>query len=97
MNKAAQVHEELVEELKYYVSDGYFNTNCIFQPIPTVVAEHSAAAGGNIMGLERNMDNAILFQYSAMLKTAEQTAFVYPKLQAGVQAVRDFAAPVDGG
>ncbi|RYP50624.1 hypothetical protein DL768_003906 [Monosporascus sp. mg162] len=97
MNKAAQVHEELVEELKSYVPDGDFITNCIFQPVPAVVAEYSAAAGGNIMGLERNTDNAILFQYSAMMKTADQAAFVYPKLKAGVQAVKDFAASVDGG
>ncbi|RYO88316.1 hypothetical protein DL764_008746 [Monosporascus ibericus] len=97
MNKAAQVHEELVEELKSYIPDGDFIPNCIFQPVPNIVAEHSAAAGGNIMGLERHLDNAILFQYSAMMKTADQAAFVYPKLKAGVQAVKDFAASVDGG
>lgn len=97
MNKAAQLHEELVEELKAYVADGDFITNCIFQPIPTSVAEHSVAAGGNIMGLERNSGNAILFQLSVMMKTAEQAAFVYPKSQAAVRAIKEFADSLDGG
>ncbi|OTA93930.1 hypothetical protein M434DRAFT_21159 [Hypoxylon sp. CO27-5] len=97
MNKAAEVHQGLVDELKSYVPDGDFITQCIFQPVPTIVAEHSAAAGGNVMGVERNTDNAILFQYAAMMRTAEQAAFVYPKLQAGLQIVKDFAASIEGG
>lgn len=97
MKKAAEVHQVLVEELKAYVPDGDFITQCIFQPVPAIVAEHSVAAGGNVMGLERNSGNAILFQYAAMMKTAEQAAFVYPKLQAGLEAVRSFAASIDDG
>ncbi|KAI1371225.1 FAD-binding domain-containing protein [Hypoxylon crocopeplum] len=97
MNKAAEVHQTLIDELKSYVSDGDFITQCIFQPVPAIVAEHSTAAGGNVMGLERNTGNAILFQYAAMMKTAEQAAFVYPKLQAGLQIIKDFAASIDNG
>ncbi|KAK6845942.1 hypothetical protein PG987_001130 [Apiospora arundinis] len=97
MSKATQVHESLVQELKSYVADGDFITQCIFQPVPTVVSEHSAATGGNIMGVERNTGNTILFQYGAMMKTAEQAAFVSPKLQAGLREIRDFAAEVEGG
>ncbi|KAI5919382.1 FAD-binding domain-containing protein [Camillea tinctor] len=97
MNKAAEVHQKLVEELKSYVPDGDFITQCIFQPIPSIASAHSLAAGGNVIGLERYSGNAILFQYAAMMKTAEQAAFVYPKLQAGLKAVRDFAAGIEGG
>ncbi|KAI0161873.1 FAD-binding domain-containing protein [Hypoxylon sp. FL1284] len=97
MNKAAEVHQRLVGELKSYVSDGDFITQCIFQPVPAIIAAHSAASGGNVMGLERNTGNAILFQYAAMMKTAEQAAWVYPKLQAGLQIIKDFAAGIEGG
>ncbi|KAK7740410.1 hypothetical protein SLS62_011127 [Diatrype stigma] len=55
------------------------------------------AAGGNILGLERHSGNAILFQLSAMMKTAEQAAFAYPKFKAAVQAIKDFADSLDGG
>ena len=97
MKKAAEIHQELVEELKAYVTNGDFITQCIFQPLPTIVTEHSAAAGGNVMGLERNTGNATLFQYAAMMKTVDQAAFAYIKLQAGLEAIRAFAAGIDGG
>ncbi|XDG05839.1 hypothetical protein ABKA04_005454 [Annulohypoxylon sp. FPYF3050] len=97
MSKAAEVHEALVKELKAYVSDGNFITQCIFQPVPTIVGRHSVAAGGNVMGVERNTSNAILFQYAAMMETAEQAAWVYPKLQAGIRIVKEFAAGIEGG
>ncbi|RYP74946.1 hypothetical protein DL771_002730 [Monosporascus sp. 5C6A] len=44
----------LVEELKSYVPDDSFTTRCIFQPLPLVFTRHSAAASGNVLGLERN-------------------------------------------
>ncbi|KAI1078807.1 FAD-binding domain-containing protein [Whalleya microplaca] len=97
MNKATEVHQALVDELKSYVSDGDFLTQCIFQPVPSIVTQHSVAAGGNVMGVERNIGNAILFQYTAMMKTAEQAAFAYPKLQAGLQIVKEFAAGIENG
>ncbi|KAI1658886.1 FAD-binding domain-containing protein [Daldinia decipiens] len=97
MQKAAEVHEVLVEELKSLVSDGNFITQCIFQPLPTIVSKHSAAGGGNVMGIERNTDNAILFQYAAMMNTAEHAAIVYPKLRAGFQIIKDFASGIENG
>ncbi|TEY73411.1 hypothetical protein BOTCAL_0078g00040 [Botryotinia calthae] len=33
----------------------------LFQPIPLIVSEHSVAAGGNIMGVDRSKDNLTLF------------------------------------
>ncbi|KAI0118993.1 FAD-binding domain-containing protein [Daldinia grandis] len=97
MHKAAEVHGIFVEELKSFVPNGNFLTQCIFQPIPTVVSEHSVAAGGNVMGIDRNTQNAILFQYGAMMETAEQAASVYPKMVAGLQAIKDFAASIENG
>lgn len=97
MQKAAEAHQAFVNELRAYVSDGDFISQCIFQPVPTIIAEHSAAAGGNVMGIERNSGHAILFHYTAMMKTSEQAAYVYPKLQASFQAIRDYAASVENG
>jgi FAD/FMN-containing dehydrogenase len=97
MNKAAEVHEQLVKEIQEYVTDSNFITNCIFQPLPEILVERSIAAGGNMLGLERNTGNAILFQLSAMMKTAEQAAWVHPKLKAAVETIKTFAASIEGG
>lgn len=63
-----------------------------------MISEHSAAAGGNVMGVERHPTNGILLLLSAMVKTSEQQAMVFPKIKAALQAVRDYAeATVEGG
>ncbi|KAK8080992.1 hypothetical protein PG997_008810 [Apiospora hydei] len=99
MKKATDAHETLVAELKSYISDGNFITNCIFQPVPRTVSQRTAAAGGNIMGTERIAEDAVLFQLAVMTETAEQARWAHPKLQRCVDALRDFAAEkeVEGG
>lgn len=97
MTKAAELHEVLVEELKAFIPDGDFWTQCLFQPLPKLFGERSAAAGGNAMGVERQRVDGLLFQASAMVRTPEQEAFVYPKIKAWLDAVKDFAATIDGG
>ncbi|KAI0171913.1 hypothetical protein GGR52DRAFT_447046 [Hypoxylon sp. FL1284] len=95
MAKASEVHDSIVAELAAHVEDGDFLTQCILQPLPTLFAENSVAAGGNVLGLERNAGNCVLMQMNAMTRTPEQRAFVYPKLRAGVEAVRRYAAQLD--
>ncbi|KAK7955811.1 uncharacterized protein PG986_005033 [Apiospora aurea] len=95
MKKATDLHETLVAELKAYVADGNFITNCIFQPVPCTVSQRTAAAGGNIMGTERIAEDAVLFQLVVMTETAEQARWAHPRLQRCVDAIRDFAAKED--
>lgn len=54
MAKAAEVHDNIVEELKSHVTDGDFITQCIFQPVRTLFSKNSIAVGGNILGIERH-------------------------------------------
>ena len=72
-------------------------TQCLFQPLPTLYGQNSLAAGGNVMGVERQPHNGVLFLATAMLKTAAQEALAYPKVKAWVESVRDFAQGIDGG
>ncbi|RYP42470.1 hypothetical protein DL767_000158 [Monosporascus sp. MG133] len=97
MSKAAEVHDRLVEELKSYIPDGSFTTQCIFQPLPLVFARHSIAAGGNVLGLERNTSDGILLQMNTMVKTLDQKEFAYPRVKACIRAVEEYAATIDGG
>ena len=87
----------LVEELKAFIPDGDFITQCLFQPLPALFGQRCAEAGGNVMGVERQKDNGVLFLAVVMAKTPKQEAFARPKVQKWIQDVADFAATIEGG
>ncbi|GAP90255.2 putative 6-Hydroxy-D-Nicotine Oxidase [Rosellinia necatrix] len=97
MAKASELHDRLVASLQGFVPEGDFMSQCIFQPLPTTFAQHSVMQGGNVLGLEDNETDGILFQTIVMMKTEEQHKFAYPLLKAGVQELKEFAASIDGG
>ncbi|KAK3307410.1 uncharacterized protein B0T15DRAFT_492889 [Chaetomium strumarium] len=94
---ASAVHDKLVADLKDFIPEQDFVTQCLFQPLPTVFGQNSIAAGGNVMGVERQPHNGILFLATAMVRTPEQEAFAYPKVKAWVESVSEFARGIDGG
>ncbi|KAL7929298.1 hypothetical protein V8C35DRAFT_316036 [Trichoderma chlorosporum] len=94
--KAAELHEKLVEELKCFIPDGDFITQCLFQPFPQLFGQHSAAAGGNVMGVEKQPDNGLLWLAVAQVRTQEQERFAYNLVRNWVQDVKQFAATIDG-
>lgn len=97
MEKAVEVHEGLVNDLKAFIPDGEFMTQCLFQPLPMTFAQRSVAVGGNVMGIERNKSDGLLFQLNTMVNTSEQNDFAYQKVKAGVQAIKDFASTIEEG
>ncbi|KAK5633004.1 hypothetical protein RRF57_008718 [Xylaria bambusicola] len=58
---------------------------------------HSLRAGGNIMGLEDNKSDRILFQVIVVMKTVGQHAFAYATAKAYVDNLREFAESIKGG
>ncbi|ETS76330.1 hypothetical protein PFICI_11717 [Pestalotiopsis fici W106-1] len=97
MEKAVEVHEGLVNDLKSFISDGEFLTQCLFQPLPMNFAQRPVAVGGNVLGIERNKSDGLLFQLDTMVNTSEQNNFAYQKVNSGVQAIKEFAATIEGG
>jgi len=79
--KASELHDTLVEELKAFIPDGSFVTQCLFQPLSKLIGQRSAEAGGTVMGVEHQKHNDLLFTAVVMVKTAEQDAIVYPKIK----------------
>lgn len=96
MAKAAETHETLVGELKSIVPDGNMLSQCIFQPLPKLYTERSIAAGGNVMGLERQKDDGVLLLALAEVPTADQRDAAYPKVKAWVEEIQAFASSVGG-
>lgn len=48
------------------------------------------------MGVERHADDGLLFLATAMMKTPEQEAAVYPKVKVWIDEVRAYADTMDG-
>jgi hypothetical protein len=82
MEKTSSLRSALVEDLKAFVLEGDFITQCIFQPLPRLFAEHSVAAGGNVLGMERNVSNGILLQINFTTRTVQEAEFAYSKSRA---------------
>jgi hypothetical protein len=68
------MHDELVDELKSLIPAGNFTTQCLFQPLPTLFAQRSVSRGGNMLGLDKVKDNALLWLITGSTQTTEQDA-----------------------
>ncbi|KAI9146840.1 FAD-dependent monooxygenase CTB5 [Paramyrothecium foliicola] len=66
--KAVELHNMLVTEMKAQSSDGDFETQCFFQPLPTAVGER----GDNILGINRQRGNAIVLLASLAVNGVDQ-------------------------
>jgi hypothetical protein len=86
-----------VEETKAFIPDGNFITQCLFQPLSKLIGQRSAEAGGNVLGVEHQKHNGLLFTAVIMVKTAEQETFMYPKIKRWLQDLQAFAATIEDG
>lgn len=90
--KAAALHEEAIEDLKAQLGESEFDFLCIFQPFSPVFAEHSRARGGNVMGLDRMTDDALVFFCGVHVKDEAHFAFGDARARALVGDLEAFAA-----
>ena len=94
--KAAELHDKLVADLKSFIPTGDFITQCLFQPFPRLFGQLSAAAGGNVLGIDRQPHNGLLWLAVAQVRTPAQERFAYAKIEEWVRAVKEFAATIGG-
>ncbi|CAO2653667.1 Nn.00g030780.m01.CDS01 [Neocucurbitaria sp. VM-36] len=90
-------HQKFVDEWKAENTDHDFITQCMFQAIPTIFAKHSVERGGNVLGLEREKDNAIMLLFNIAVKGAETETRARAKLRAYGEELQAFAASLGGG
>jgi hypothetical protein len=89
------MHDELTTQLSTLMPSQTFMTSCIFQPMPTLFAQHSKRRGGNVLGLDQVEDNALLWSILGSTETAEDHAIMREKLIAFVATLEDFAVSED--
>ncbi|KAJ8131960.1 hypothetical protein O1611_g1667 [Lasiodiplodia mahajangana] len=80
--KAVELHRKLVEEMKMESSDGDFETQCFFQPLPAVIGRHGRARGGNILGVDKQEENAVILLGSLAVNGLDQEALGRGKMMA---------------
>lgn len=82
IKKATELHDNLVNELKTVLPVGNFSTQCLFQPMPTLFAEHSIRRRGNVLGLDQVKENTLLWLLVGSTQTAEESAIMRAKMTA---------------
>ncbi|ORY68846.1 uncharacterized protein BCR38DRAFT_424491 [Pseudomassariella vexata] len=95
LSKAVELHNQLVEEMKIESSDGDFITQCMFQPMPSLYAKQSVEKGGNMLGLDKVKENAILWLATLAVKGADQELIGRQKMITWVNAVEEYATSID--
>ncbi|KAF4950359.1 hypothetical protein FSARC_13223 [Fusarium sarcochroum] len=71
-HKALELHKQFVSDWKAQSPDGDFICHAIFQALPTIFSKHSLERGGNVIGFDREKDNAVMFQVQLMINGVEQ-------------------------
>ena len=75
------MHDELMKEIKSLIpGDGNFTTQCLFQPVPTLFAQRSIDRGGNMLGLDKFKENALLWLITGSTETPEHHSVMREKL-----------------
>ncbi|KAI1486127.1 hypothetical protein F5X96DRAFT_682271 [Biscogniauxia mediterranea] len=96
IKKAVSMHEEFVESWKPLSPDGDFICHAIVQSIPTIFAQHSVKKGGNVLGLERLTENAIMFQAQLAFQGEEREAEARRRMVEYRETLKQYTADLDG-
>ncbi|KAL6237887.1 hypothetical protein BDW75DRAFT_228392 [Aspergillus navahoensis] len=95
--KSASVFESLISILKAQVPNLSFHTQMVLQPLPVSFGTHSAARGGNMMGLDRINDDCILLVWAVEVDTPELNAnIVGPALKGAIEEIEAYARSING-
>jgi hypothetical protein len=99
MNYAVEKFTELNAALEKVAPSGEtaLNTLCMFQPITKSIVEKGVANGGNVMGLEKFVQdgNGIMFLVTLAVNSAEAEERARPLVAAYLKDIDEYAASLD--
>jgi hypothetical protein len=84
------MHDELVDQLRTLIPAGDFTTQCLFQPMPTLFVKRSIQRGGNMLGLDKVKENALLWLITGSTQRPEQHAIMREKLKAFSATLKNY-------
>lgn len=91
MQHAATINEYCVNSLRRALGTNSFTLQSLFQPIPRYFADIANHNGGNVLGLERFENNALLWLLTGAFQSAEHEQIAYPILQSFYTALQSHA------
>ncbi|KAF4971252.1 hypothetical protein FSARC_1874 [Fusarium sarcochroum] len=94
IRKAAKLHATFVSELLAEIPTTDVGTQNIFQPIPRFFADIGLEKGGNVLGLDRNKGNSLLWLLSCTVKTTEQEVILGQKAVAFTLVLEKYARSI---
>ncbi|EXF86344.1 6-hydroxy-D-nicotine oxidase [Colletotrichum fioriniae PJ7] len=89
IRRAVQAQGEFIEGWKA-TQDVDFLNYITFQAMPTLLFQHSTERGGNVIGMDREDENAILFQMQHMVRSADAEKEARKQLAALRQELKDY-------
>ncbi|KAH8202775.1 hypothetical protein TruAng_003046 [Truncatella angustata] len=92
--KIIELHEELCDFMDEQSPDGDFVTQAMFQSIPTIFSKHSAANGGNVLGLDRETENVVMLLFTLAVNGVEQEAVAQEQMRKFGDATMEYAASI---
>ncbi|OTB07582.1 hypothetical protein M426DRAFT_268023 [Hypoxylon sp. CI-4A] len=96
MHKAVAGFDALVERLRKSIPDDNFNISMVFQPLLASWAKHSAARGGNMLGLERLSDDCVNLVLAVEVEDLQLSKEVAePAVRAMFEEVESYAKSID--
>ncbi|KAH6683613.1 FAD binding domain-containing protein, partial [Plectosphaerella plurivora] len=99
MNYAVEKFDELNAALEKVApsSESALNTLCMFQPITKSIVEKGVENGGNVMGLEKFVEegNGIMFLVTLAVNNAEAEKLARPLVAAYLKDIDEYAASLD--
>ncbi|RYP16713.1 hypothetical protein DL765_004949 [Monosporascus sp. GIB2] len=94
--KALELHEQFVSDWKAQSPDGDFICHGIFQAIPTIFSKHSVEKGGNVLGLDRETENAVMFQVQLMVNGIEQEELARERMVQFRETIKQYSVDMGG-
>ncbi|KAL9084739.1 MAG: hypothetical protein Q9165_007914 [Trypethelium subeluteriae] len=98
LTRAVQLHDQYVQDLKHALGADNFETYVFFQPLPTFFGQLSKQKGGNMLGIDLQEYNAIMWTGGVAVNTSQQDlAFAQTRLNAMVAELKSFSVSLAGG
>lgn len=94
MTKSVETYEHLAQEISNQSPGCVFQM--VLQPFPTSFGKHSVKRGGNMLGLERIKEDAVLFIIVVEGDTPGFYDMAHPLVKEAVDDLEAFAKSVDG-
>ncbi|PGH30848.1 hypothetical protein GX50_06391 [[Emmonsia] crescens] len=97
LTHAIELHAKYVQDLSHAIGSDNFVSLTFFQPMPSFFGNISNQRGGNMLGIDFQKHNAILWTGGVAVNTDQQAlAIAQTRMNAMVAELRDFSASLGG-